>query len=277
MRCGSLQLVATFVVAAACIYGGLHAESSNRTRQGAPSSIALPSAEQPTTLLALLRDYEKLTGQRFVMHEATHAHLKKTEVSLEEAHEIPRDAVHSVIGTLLEMNSIALTVLLDQEPRVLELHDFSTTNPAVFFEPANHIRPDQLDEYAELPASAVSTTLFLEHLDAFQVASHLVRPRLAETDECFAVGDHSLVLAGYAFELRQIFRALRVADERQGLLGESAGELARACERRRARVQLVRNQLKDRIRRIKETRFPKRAREKHLERARRLREARRIR
>lgn len=246
MRLLLLPLGAFVVLTAASSDRVQQAEVSDERRLEPPASLVIPSVDQPTTLLEVLRAYEQLTDQRFVMHDATHAHLQATEVGLDVALDVPADALDSVVGVLLEANSIAVTTRFEQGPRLLELHDFTTTNPVVFFEPANHIDIDQLEDYATRPASAVSTTVFLEHLDAAQVARDLPRLRRAETDECFALGDHSLLLAGYADELLHVVRMLQVTDERQKRIHEASVDLVAEADRRRELIRQARSEALER-------------------------------
>jgi len=167
-----------------------------------------------TTILGLIEDYARLTGQAVVFDMETRQHLEHSYVGLVQDVVVPPAAVQGFFEAILANFDFLLTIQRRAEPRLLRITSLNTGDRNMIRSSALRVDADELLRWQEHPALMVTTTVDLPNTDVRQL-SNSMRTMItdANTQQLMAAGNsNSMVLTGVATQVAGQVKMLRAVD-----------------------------------------------------------------
>lgn len=178
--------------------------------------IAVDEQGDSWTMMDVVRDYGRLTGQHVQMDSDTRGELEATSTGLARSAVVPAAEVPSFVEHLLGQNRFMLDVLREEEPRLVSVYSLQSGNwSQMLRSTARFVPEDELERWTARPTALVTTVVPVPHLDARQLAG-MMRSMIVDqrTQLVLPAGEaNALVLTGFAPYVTELARVLHAADE----------------------------------------------------------------
>lgn len=119
---------------------------------------------QEFTLEALVKDFQRVTGERLMYSLDTRQHLRSAEPTPPEQLVVPPEEVYSAFQAILIANRFVLTDLRRDEPRMMMLASLDSPARASLKDKAKYVPIERLHEYERDSALLVTTIVTLPHV-----------------------------------------------------------------------------------------------------------------
>lgn len=141
---------------------------------GAAGDLDLdPATEGAANLRAVASRYAEVTNQNLVFSAPVEAMLASTPTGLQGAVHVPAADVQSFFEQLLVAHDFVLHTLRASEPRVLQIESLETQARPVLRQRALVVGVDEVEHFADHPATLITTAVHFEHADARQISTSL--------------------------------------------------------------------------------------------------------
>lgn len=190
--------------------------------------FSLDAKERGPSLLEVVAQFERSTGQHLVVSAETRTALEKTSAGISGKLDVPATEVYSVVEHLLVQGNFVLHVLRTKEPRMLAIENLSTNARTAVRNNALWVEPEQLATFADHPAILITTRLDLESIDV-RTLSNSMRTMLtdANTQQIVPLGNsNTLVLTGFGSNVAALARMLTAINEVERAAQKRAAETA---------------------------------------------------
>ena len=163
---------------------------------------------------------QEATGLKFTYSDETKRQLEERTMRLLGTMRVPRDEFYSWFQVMLIIEQFACIEIGPPHLAVIQIQNLAGGNPRAQTPKtyAKWVSPDEIDDYADQPATLITTVVTLKNTDARQVATTL-RPLLADpaTENLMNAGQSSsLIITGFGSKIASIVRLLEVIDEADG-------------------------------------------------------------
>lgn len=215
-------------------------EASADAGEALPAKLRFPAATEdlvlawtpegePPSMLDLVLQYGRSTGQQLAFSEETRNYLVSTNVPLDRPVSVPRAEVQSYFECLLSAASFVLAVERAESPRVISVSSLNTSARNTVRSKAVVVPIESIDLWKDHPAIIVSTVVDLPNMDVRQVSNSL-RTMItdANTQQLIPAGNSSsMVVSGFADSVAGLIGQLREIDAASA---ESSGAVEVAHE-----------------------------------------------
>ena len=164
---------------------------------------------------------QEATGLNFTYSTDTQRGLADRKMRLLGTMRVPRDEFYSWFQIMLIIEQFACIEIGPPHLAVIQIQDLGAANPRAQTPKtyAKWVQPEDIDEYADQPATLITMVVTLKHTDARQVATNL-RQLLGDnaTESIMNAGQSaSLILTGFGSKIASVVHLLEVIDEADGL------------------------------------------------------------
>jgi general secretion pathway protein D len=224
-------LLATAIVAGS-LAGSVQAQNPNRPGAGAPAATEDPapiarvgdfyivnfSEDENTglTLLDFVKNCERATGLNFVVTKDTVQLLKAQTVRMYGTKRIPKDEFYSFFQIVMFINEFACVEVGPPPLTVIVIQSLAQGRGAQnsISSKATYVLPDDLADWADRPATLITTVLDLPNSDARALANSLRALAGTNTNQnMLPAGIHSLILTGFGSNVYELAQLLYLIDE----------------------------------------------------------------
>lgn len=163
---------------------------------------------------------QEATGLKFTYSDETKRQLEERTMRLLGTMRVPRDEFYSWFQIMLFLEQFACIEVGPPHLAVIQIVNLAGGNPRAQTPKtsAKWVSPEDIEDYADQPATLITTVVTLKNTDARQVATTL-RPLLADTatENLMNAGQSSsLIITGFGSKIASIVRLLEVIDEADG-------------------------------------------------------------
>ena len=180
--------------------------------------LVIPSTDDEFwSLDELLREYGRVTSQRFLIDDDTRNLLKTARIPLLRDFEIAPEQVHSVVESLLFENDFVFAVRRAEDPRLVSVKSLNSSARNNLRQDALFVPAEELGDWVDHPAYLIHTVLNLDALDVRQLTNSM-RAMLtdANTQAIIPVGNsHSLIVTGFSQQVAQIAEMMQRVNENE--------------------------------------------------------------
>ena len=179
------------------------------------NAVTLP--EEGTSMWDLLVGLEADSDTRLIVAEPVRQNLEQTAIQLNTPLQVEASARWSVAETFLADAGYHFAVLRERGPRVLSVRGAGPARGGQGLSTARYlyVPEERVEEFAEYPATLVTTTVSLRHTDARNLSNSL-RSLLADTTVLNMVpagNSDTLILRGNGASVADAARLLRTIGE----------------------------------------------------------------
>lgn len=213
--------------------------STPATRAGAPAvandffpvpsqGFSIEAKDHGPSLLEVVTQFERATGQHLVVSAETRTMLEKTPSGISSKLDVPASEVYSVVEHLLVQSHFVLNVLRTKEPRMLAIESLDGTARNTIRGNALWVEPEQLAAFADHPAVLISTRLELDSIDV-RTLSNTMRTMItdASTQQIVPLGNsNTLMILGFGSNVVVLARTLTAMNEVERAAQKRAAETA---------------------------------------------------
>lgn len=203
-------------------------EQDSSTFPEPTEGFTIPSAERGRwTIDELLREYGRVTNQRFLIDDDTRLLLRASHASVLRDFPVAPEHVHSIVESILIENDVVLAVKRADEPRLVSVKSLHSSSRHNLRTNALYVPSEKLPDWRDHPAYLIHTVITLDALDV-RVLANSVRPMIpdANTHSILPIGNsNSLILTGLAQQVVQMAEMLEKANEREREWLESNSDL----------------------------------------------------
>ncbi len=220
------------VLLAALALCGSAAAATGQGQQGATGvpaiqlegdSYVLNFSEDPSERLSL-EEFVKLcqeaTGRNFTYNDTTQASLASGNVVMFGPKRIPKEDFYAFFQIQMFINDFVCVEVGPPHISVILIQALTAGQRGAnnLKQKAIHVLPSELEDYADQPATLITTVLNLPNTDVRQLSTSL-RAMLTDTNTqtLLPAGDTSIILQGFGSYIYSLARLLQIVDD------ESAG------------------------------------------------------
>lgn len=184
-----------------------------------------------TTLQQLVDEYARRMGWGVLASRETRVQLTQLHCGLSTDQDIPPEAVHGFVESVLAANDFVLSFAHPEPPVVLQLESTQTPGRGNLRKNACCVTPDELPRWSTHPAFLVTTVLQLPNVDVRTLSNSLRQMFTdAQTQQIIPVGNSDcLIVTGFGADVATLTRLLVLVDRSSAaerVTGVSAGLLA---------------------------------------------------
>ena len=132
--------------------------------------LVIPEAES-LSLVDVLKEFRRVTGQNIVINSSTHQAMEATPLGLLGGVTVPATEVYSFMEGLLSRHNFLVSELRDGEPRLLAVHHPDHREGSVYR--WTEVDVDRVADYEDHHALLIQTVVTTAPLDARQAVSAL--------------------------------------------------------------------------------------------------------
>ncbi|HED65505.1 MAG TPA: hypothetical protein ENJ09_08105 [Planctomycetes bacterium] len=187
--------------------------------QDAGNDYILNFSEDPSermTLEEFVKLCQEATGLNFTYNDQTQSSLSTLKVVMFGPKVIPKEDFYAFFQIQMFINEFVCVEVGPPHISVVLIQSL-TGNPRAgnIKQKGIYVLPDALDDYADQPATLITTVLTLPNLDVRQLSTSL-RALLTDTNTqtLLPAGQHSLILQGFGTYIASLARLLLIVDER---------------------------------------------------------------
>ncbi len=176
-------------------------------------------AQSAMTLEQFVKTCQEATGLNFVVPPDSESLLSTQKVRMFGQKRIPKRDFYSFFQIIMFINDFACIEVGSGPLRVIVVQQLSQANGRTgtnIKQRAEYVLPDELDRYADEPATLITTVVTLPNVDVRQLSNSL-RALMSDnvTQNMLPVGNSdSLVLTGFGTNIWQLVQLLVLVDEK---------------------------------------------------------------
>jgi general secretion pathway protein D len=171
--------------------------------------------EGAVNLEQFIKICQEQTGRNFVYALDTASVLQGTKVKMLGSKTIPKDDFYKFFQIIMIIHDFVCLEVGPKHLRVIEIVSTQTNQRGELREKTQYIEPEEIEEYADHPATMVSVVLHVPNLDA-RTLTNTLRALIADPNTLVAnaVGDtHSVIITGFGSTVAGLARMLRLVDQ----------------------------------------------------------------
>lgn len=172
------------------------------------------AAEEAMTLERFVAACQESTGRNFTYKEDTAAQLKQAKIRLYGVKEIPKEDFYNFFQIMMIINDFVCSRIGPSHLEVIMIQSMQG-NRVNLRQDALFVLPEDLQEFADQPATLIHTVLNLPNTDV-RTLTNSMRAMLtdANTQQIIPVGNsNSLILTGFGSQVAALARMLLLVDE----------------------------------------------------------------
>jgi len=160
---------------------------------------------------------QEATGLNFTYAEQTRTQLKSAKVFMHGPKRIPKEDFYAFFQIQMFINEFVCVEVGPPHISVILIQSMGGQRAGGLRQKAVQVGPDQLQDYADQPATLITTVLYLPNTDARQLQTSL-RALLTDTNtqSLIAAGDHSVILQGFGSYVAALANLLYLIDKEAG-------------------------------------------------------------
>ena len=138
------------------------------------------SGEEGMTLARLVRACEQVTGITFTYTEETFTFLNSAQVRLIGTKTVPKDEFYNFFQILMVIHDFVCTEVGADPISIIEITSLQTGGRNTIRKDSVFVEPEDLDRYADQPATLITTVVSLPNTDVRQL-SNSMRTMITDT------------------------------------------------------------------------------------------------
>ncbi len=173
------------------------------------------SADDAINLEEFINICEEATGRRFTYEETTRQQLTGRKVFVHGLQRVPKADFYAYFQILMFINEFVCVEVGPPHISVILIQSLTGNARAGNLKQKTiHVLPEQLEDYADQPATLITTVLNLPNTDARQLSTSL-RGLLTDTNTqtLIAAGENSVILQGFGSYIASLAKLLYIVDE----------------------------------------------------------------
>ncbi|MEM7311426.1 MAG: secretin N-terminal domain-containing protein [Planctomycetota bacterium] len=178
------------------------------------------SDQDRPTLEDFVNICQEATGRNFTYNDQTQSELKTKKLFMYGQKRIPKQDFYRFFQIMMFINDF---VCVDVGPPhiavtlIQSLTGAAATSGRGIRQKAEYVLPEDLEDYADQPATLVTTVLHLPNTEVRQLTTSL-RTLFTDTNTqgMIAASDHSVILQGFGSNIAALAKLLRLIDEEAG-------------------------------------------------------------
>jgi hypothetical protein len=181
-------------------------------------NFALPQTNKPESGMTLARFVaacEEATHINFTYTDDTAGQLETAKIRLLGVKEVPKEEFYSFFQIMMIINNFVCTRVGPEHLAVIQISSLKSNDRAQLKNDQIQVDPEDLEEYADQPATLISTVVHLPNTDVRQL-SNSMRTMFPDpnTNQLLPAGNtNSMIVTGSAARFVAIVRMLKLIDE----------------------------------------------------------------
>lgn len=171
--------------------------------------------EEGMTLARLVRACEQVTGITFTYTNETSTFLTSTQVRLIGTKTVPKSEFYNFFQILMVIHEFVCTEVGAEPISIIEITSMQTNGRNTIRKDSVFVEPEDLERYADQPATLITTVVSLPNTDVRQL-SNSMRTMITDTNtqQMLPAGaTNSMVLVGFGSNVVALARMLQIVDE----------------------------------------------------------------
>lgn len=177
--------------------------------------LSLEEAEDSAlTLERLVKITQEVTGINFTYTKETGQLLAGVPVRMFGPKEIPKEDFYAFFQILMIINEYVTTRIGPDHLSVVVVQSLKSPARTTMRQDAVYVDPEQIETYADQPATLITTVLNLPNTDV-RTLSNSLRPLIVDpnTLTILPVGNNNLILQGFGSQIAALARMMYLVDE----------------------------------------------------------------
>ncbi|MEZ6013619.1 MAG: secretin N-terminal domain-containing protein [Planctomycetota bacterium] len=178
-------------------------------------NFAQGNASDSMTLLQFVDACEQVTQLNFTWNTETEQFLSNAKLRLLGPKEVPKDRFYSFFQVMMIINDFVCTEIGDKDISIIQIDSLQTSRRNTIRSQSLYVAPEDLEKYADQPATLITTVIDLPNTDVRQV-SNSMRTMItdANTQQMLPAGNSTtMVLTGFGSTTVALARMLKIIDE----------------------------------------------------------------
>lgn len=178
-------------------------------------ALAQGSSGESMTLLQFVDACERVTQLNFTWTLETENLLNTAKLRLLGTKTVPKDRFYSFFQVMMIINDFVCTEIGEEGIAVIKIDSLQTASRNNIRSQAVNVQPEDLENYADQPATMITTVIDLPNSDVRQVSNSL-RTMItdANTMQMLPAGNSTtMVLTGFGSNVVALVRMLKIIDE----------------------------------------------------------------
>ncbi len=171
--------------------------------------------EESMSLYKFAQACQQVTGLKFTWGEDTESLLKQRQVRLIGTMEVPKERFYKFFQVMMIISEFVCTEIGESDIMVIKIDSLQGAGRSNLRATAIYVTPDKLADYADQPATLITTVVTLPNTDVRQV-SNSMRTMItdANTQQMLPAGtSNSMVLVGFGSNVVAMANMLNIIDE----------------------------------------------------------------
>lgn len=171
--------------------------------------------EDSMSLYKFAQACQQVTGLKFTWGEDTEGLLKQRQVRLIGTMEVPKERFYSFFQVMMIISEFVCTEIGEDDIAVIKIDSLQGAGRSNLRASAIYVTPERLADYADQPATLITTVVTLPNTDVRQV-SNSMRTMItdANTQQMLPAGtSNSMVLVGFGSNVVAMANMLSIIDE----------------------------------------------------------------
>lgn len=171
--------------------------------------------EDSMSLYKFAQACQQVTGLKFTWGEDTEGLLKQRQVRLIGTMEVPKERFYKFFQVMMIISEFVCTEIGETDIMVIKIDSLQGAGRSNLRSTAIYVTPDKLQDYADQPATLITTVVTLPNTDVRQV-SNSMRTMItdANTQQMLPAGtSNSMVLVGFGSNVVAMANMLHIIDE----------------------------------------------------------------
>lgn len=180
-----------------------------------PDDAAQPQPGKGVTLEKFVKICQEVTGKNFVYTQETAGLLRTATIKMLGSKEIPKDEFYSFFQIIMIIHRFVCSEIGPEQFGVIVVSSLETAARNNLRQDALYIEPEQIDEYADHPATMVSVVLYLPNLDV-RTLTNALRGLTADPNTLNVTPvpeSNSVIMTGFGNNIAGLARMLRLMDK----------------------------------------------------------------
>jgi general secretion pathway protein D len=177
--------------------------------------ISFDESEDAMTLEQFVKICQENTGINFMFSKDTMQSLKTTQVRMFGPKRIPKTEFYSFFQIIMIINRFVCTRIGPKSLSVVVVASLDSANRASIKQDALYIAPDEIEYYANQPATLVQTVLHLPNMDV-RTMGNSMRQLVVDPNTMQLIPipeSNSVILTGFGSNVSSLTRMLMLIDE----------------------------------------------------------------
>ena len=226
--------LALLLAGALCLLLGPQAAARSSAQNGAQGSVAPIQKEGDFFILNFSQDPQQVinleefvslcqeaTGLNFTYSEQTQQLLRQSKVFMTGTKRVPQGEFYEFFQIEMFINDFVCVEVGPPHISVVLIQNMTGQRAGALRQKTVYVGPDRLEEYADQPATLVTTVLHLPNVDVRQLSTSL-RGLLTDTNtqSLIAAGENSVILQGFGSYVVSLAQLLRLVDKESAIKNE---------------------------------------------------------